>query len=239
MNKQALKRSDIFLWCCIAVCLFLIYGCHPKKTSTPGADSSFPEINKIVVVGFRSAVAHDQKSDTVRSPLSGSVFLAGPVPQEVIQPITNRLFDRLVADKKCELVSPGQAEGVYSSIVDSDTNVGMGALKILQMVGEQFGSDAVLAGYIYRWQERQGSDYAVNRAASVAFDLHLVSPTDGTILWRGKFDKTQRSLTENLLDLKTFVQGKGQWMTADKLALIGLNKLLNEMPICIKQGEGL
>ncbi|HOP46075.1 MAG TPA: hypothetical protein PK874_00305 [Desulfobacteraceae bacterium] len=231
MKKKYLKKSGAFIW--LYICLFLIFGCHTSKTNAPHAESTSPEITKIVVVGFRAALPHAEQTDTIMSPLSGSVFIAGPVPQDAVEKITDRLFNRLVAAKKCELVSPGQAQGLYSSIVDSDENVGMRVLKLLQKVGSHFGADAVLAGYIYRWQEREGSDYAVNRAASVAFDLHLVCPADGSIIWRGKFDKTQRSLTENLLDMKTFFQGKGQWMTAEKLALIGLNNLLNEMPICI------
>ncbi|HEN20633.1 MAG TPA: hypothetical protein ENN86_01330 [Desulfobacteraceae bacterium] len=235
INIQSLKNADVFLCSCIVCCLIITSGCHTKKTYSPDAFSAFSDINKIVVVGFRPVVPHDEKTITVRSPLSGSVFVAGPIPPEVIQPITDMLFERLIAESKCELVSPGQAEGVYSSIVDSDKDAGIGTLEILQMVGNKFGSDALLAGFIYRWEEREGSDYAVNRPASVAFDLYLIRPTDGAILWRGKFDKTQRSLTENLMDLKTFVQGKGQWMTAEKLALIGLNKLLNEIPICINR----
>jgi len=145
--------------------------------------------------------------------------------------MTDRLFYRLVADERIELVAPGQAEGVYSSIVVSDANVGMGAVGILQEVGKTFGADAVLAGYVYRWREREGTDYAVDRPASVAFDLHLVRPMDGAVLWRSKFDKTQRSLSENVLDFETFVQGGGRWMTVEKLALLGLQKLLEEMPV--------
>ena len=67
-------------------------------------------------------------------------------------------------------------------------------------------------------------------AFAVAFDLSLVRPADGAILWRGNYDKTQKSLFENLFDWNTSVKSKGLWLTAKKLAAFGLEKLLAEMP---------
>ena len=234
MSRKILGRSRVFLWLVVVVCLIFGGGCHFHKRRVSDSKPLLPGIEKIVVVGFRAAMPRGDGSDVVQDPLSGAIFMGGPVPRNVVKKMTNLLFDRLVADKRCELVSPGQAEGVYSSIVDSDVNVGMGAVEILQKVGKTFGADAVLAGYIYRWRERKGTDYAVDRAASVAFDLHLVRPTDGAVLWRSKFDKTQRSLSENLFDLETFVQGGGRWMTVEKLAMLGLQKLLEEMPAGVR-----
>jgi hypothetical protein len=101
---------------------------------------------------------------------------------------------------------------------------------MIQEVGKTFGADAVLIGQVYRWRDRIGADFGVESPASVAFDLSLVRPSDGAILWRGNYDKTQRSLFENLFDYKTFVKSKGLWLTAEKLAQLGLDKLLEDMP---------
>jgi hypothetical protein len=64
----------------------------------------------------------------------------------------------------------------------------------------------------------------------VAFNLLLARPADGAILWRGRFDKTQQSLSENLFDMSTFLHGGGRWMTARKLALMGLDATMARMP---------
>ena len=64
----------------------------------------------------------------------------------------------------------------------------------------------------------------------MAFDLHLISPSDGVIFWRGRYDKTQQSLSENLFDAATFFRGGGRWMKAEDLAMIGLKKILADMP---------
>ena len=75
-----------------------------------------------------------------------------------------------------------------------------------------------------------GAGYGVEKPASVAFDLSLVKPSNGAILWRGNYDKTQRSLFENLFDMNTFIKSGGQWLTARELASIGLERLLAELP---------
>jgi hypothetical protein len=50
------------------------------------------------------------------------------------------------------------------------------------------------------------------------------------ILWKSAFDKTQKSLSENLFEFSTFMQSGGRWLQVEKLAMIGLEKLLSEMP---------
>ena len=120
-------------------------------------------------------------------------------------------------------------KGVFSTIAGTDVNVDIGVLEMVQKIGKHFDADAVLGGYIYRWREREGKDFAVSRPASAAFNLYFVRPTDGKILWAAKFDKTQQPLSENLLDAKTFFSGKGRWMTVEKLAMFGLNEMLRKM----------
>jgi len=223
------KSRKLFL---LGVAAFFLLngGCYHKKVPATGEGRAVSAINKVVVVGFLPAMHLGEKADVVRDPISGSVFMAEPVSQDVARHLTDVLFNRLVDDERFALVSPGQARGVFSKLVDSDRNVGMAPVSIAQAVGRSFRADAVLGGYIYRWREREGGDYAVKRPASVAFNLHLIRPSDGAILWKSKYDKTQRSLSENLFDLSTFVEGKGRWMSAEKLAMIGLEKLLTQMP---------
>jgi hypothetical protein len=195
----------------------------PKKVAAHGKE-------KIAVLGFSAALGENDTPQVVRDPLSGAVFWAEPVPPAAVQEMTKELFDRLMAQGDRNLMSPGQTTAAYASIDSGDVKLAMPRAKMLQEVGKALGADLVLTGFIYQWRERQGSAYAVTRAASVTFDLHLVRSTDGKVVWNGKFDKTQRPLSENILDLKTFLGGKGRWMTVKKLASLGLDRLLAEMP---------
>ena len=156
--------------------------------------------------------------------------MSHPVSQDVVKWLTDQLFGMLITDQRWVLIPPGQAKGIVENILGSDIKVGMSPLRMIQEVGKTFGADAVLIGQVYRWRDRVGADFGVEKPASVAFDLSLVRPSDGAILWRGNFDKTQRALFENLFDYETYIKSKGLWLTAEKLAQLGLDKLLEDMP---------
>ncbi len=229
MDGSAVVRPRLLLWPLIGACLLLVGSCHLFRSASPTEEGALPVINKVVVVGFQAAMSQGEEPEVVQDPLTGAVFSAEPVSRSVAQEMNKSLFEALVAQAKYELIPPNQAKGVLSGIAGLDSDLGEGPLEILQKVGERFGADAVLAGYIYRWREREGGDYSVRRPASVAFDLHLIKVGDGAIVWKGRFDKTQRSLSENVFDVGTFIQGGGRWMTAQKLAILGLRKLLTEL----------
>jgi hypothetical protein len=160
--------------------------------------------------------------------------MAEPVSSDHAEMMTALLFDRLAGLDRFDMISPGQAEGVFLSLLDDKESLDKGPLEILQELGKAFGADAVLTGYLYRWKQREGTDYGVTEPASVGFDLYLVRPSDGAVLWRGKFDKTQRSFTENLLDAKSHFKTGFRWIKAEELAERGLDMLLEDMP----QGAG-
>ncbi len=232
MGLRVVFRVRHLFWLFLGCSLALTGGCYVQRKSVdPEEKPPPPQIRKVVVYGFKSALSEGQDPDVVRDPLSGAIFRAEPVPDEISEQMTEILFERLIEQERgYDLISPGQALGSFSSIVTSNKTVGMRPVAVLQEVGNTFKADAVLAGYIYRWREREGSDFAVNRPASVAFDLHMVRPRDGAIIWRSKFDKTQQSLLENILEASTFFQHGGRWLTAERLAMIGLDKVLQEMP---------
>jgi TolB-like protein len=96
--------------------------------------------------------------------------------------------------------------------------------------GNALGAQIVLAGYIYRFRERVGTKYSAESPASAAFDIHLVDVASGRILWTGRFDETQRSLSENLFNIKTFFRRKGGWITVEKMAFSALEDMIQKLP---------
>lgn len=90
--------------------------------------------------------------------------------------------------------------------------------------------DAVLTGVITRYDNRQGTAIAVDHPASVAYEAFLISARDGEILWRARFDETQRPLFDNLLLAGRFFKGGGVWQTNDTLARIGLERVVRTFP---------
>ena len=164
----------------------------------------------------------------IRSPISGAAFTAEPVPEQIAERLSNLLFEKLTKAGHYPAVSPREAAAAFSRLASSHptwTDRG-----VYMQIGKALSTEGVLAGHVYRWRERQGTDYAASQPASVAFDLYLMSAVDGVILWKARFDKTQISLSENVLDLQTFLKAKGRWMTADELAEIGLAGFVEALP---------
>ena len=211
-------------------CLLMSGGCHGDRAQIPSKSPSRPEIKRVVILGFQVARAEGEAPDLVQNPITGTTFMSYPVPQNVARWLTDKLFEMLQTDKRWHLIPLDQAKGVVDSIVRSDTKMEMHPLKMVREVGKTLGADAVLIGQVYRWQDRVGTDFGIQKPASVAFDLSLVRPADGAILWRGNYDETQKSLFEDLFDWSTYIKSDGRWLTAKKLAAFGLEKLLAQMP---------
>ena len=218
------------LWLPVLFCILFVWGCHKDTKPAAYQPRLHQEIKKVVVMGFRAAMTQGSGPNLVENPITGTSFLAEPVPEDVVREINKVLFTKLMEGKQWTLVSPGQARGVLASIIDGDRKMEETPLGMLQSVGKSFEADAVLTGRIYRWRKRVGSDFAVDRPAWVSFDLVLVRPSNGAIFWRSHFDKTQQSLFEDIFDFDTYVKSAGRWLTAEKLADIGLEKLIRKMP---------
>jgi len=96
--------------------------------------------------------------------------------------------------------------------------------------GRDLGMDFILVGFLFRFEERIGSSIGVEKPASVGCDLHIFRLRDGKMVWLGKFDETQRPLSENLLKIRSFIRRKAQWLTAEELASVGMDEMLRRLP---------
>jgi hypothetical protein len=87
---------------------------------------------------------------------------------------------------------------------------------------------------VYRYQERQGGDFSVVRAASVGFHAHLYEGDNlaGVFV----FDETQQPLSENVLRFFTFVRRGAKWITAAELAREGVQKAVNALGDGLREG---
>jgi len=98
------------------------------------------------------------------------------------------------------------------------------------LLGKELNADFVFLGYLFRFEERIGSPLGVDKPASVGFDLHLVRVKDGKISWTGKFDETQRPLSDDLLKIGSFFRRGAKWLTAEELASAGMGEALTKLP---------
>lgn len=96
-------------------------------------------------------------------------------------------------------------------------------------LGREVSADAVLYGTIERYRERVGVDYAAATPAAVSFTLHLLDLKSGQVVWTAKFAKSQKALTENVLNLVNFLQQAGRWVRANEIAAEGVKEAVADL----------
>ncbi len=167
---------------------------------------------------------------TVRSPLGGRVFTTGKVVAGADRFLTDHLITILKRHKDIGLIPSNQAQGVFARLL-STMEKEMPELEMIVEIGRTLGADAVLVGYVYRFKERRGSTYSVDTPASVAFDMDLVSVNNSRIIWYGRYNETQKALTEDLFQFRKFIKRKGRWVTAWEMAVNGLEDVFQTFPV--------
>ncbi len=209
--------------------IFFLNACYNRYTFR--RERKIPCLHRIVVIGFRPGRPIFKKSSYLRCIISGSTFRGEIVSKEVLNTMEEMLLKELSKKKGLEIIPPSVVEETFLDVynVIDNTSKRELLLEYLRQIGITFDADAVMIGHVFRWEERIGSDFAASKPASVSFDLHLIDTEKGEVVWTKEFDKTQQSLTENLLGIKIFVKGKGKWLTAKGLAGIGISEIVKDL----------
>ena len=221
---------------CLKACLFYIsffivtsslFAC---KSSVPVRETAaLPSTNeKLLILPFKDMSAIYGKNVSLRCPLCGNIFMTGEVADDAEDILTQSLISLMQGRKGIKLIPSGQAQGVWSKMLRDEDR--LSERDQIVETGRILGADLVMAGYVYRFRERTGTRYAADSPASVAFGVHLVDVASRRVLWTGRFDETQRSLSENLFKIGAFLKRKGAWVTVNKMAISALEDMLKTFP---------
>lgn len=205
----------------------LCWGCAGPERETPLRETPAP-VRTLAMVPFQKVSGGDPQEAGIRCPLYGRVF-----PEEIPAGSPERILDDLFREKLGSL--PGMVLLPEEEMMKAQKRVckeftGRDARKNLEKLGEELGVDGIFFGFVYRFRERVGTPYSVEQPASVAFSVHLYHVLSKEIKWNAVFDKTQASLMENLLDVKTFFGSRGKWLTAEQLAAEGVRQVMQSFP---------
>ena len=122
-------------------------------------------------------------------------------------------------------------EKVEEALSKSDRRqFGIKPMRSFIQLGKTLNVDFIFVEYLFRFEERIGSNIGVQKPASVGFDVHLIRLRDEKMVWIGKFDETQKPLSENLLKIGDFVRRKASWLTAAELSSVGMDEMLKRFP---------
>jgi hypothetical protein len=221
------KKTGLFSFFLIVVILLSACRNQVKTPETPPEPLHF---ETLLILPFKDMARVYGENVSVKCPLCDKIFMTGKVSEGADNLLTENLLLLMKKRSGFKLIPPGHASGVLSALLSENEKV-LSERDILVETGRRIEVDAVMAGHIYRFRERIGRRYSVESPASVAFDIHLVDVATGRILWVGVFDETQCSLTENLFKIGTFLKRKGRWITAEEMAIQGLEDVLQTFPI--------
>lgn len=183
---------------------------------------------KLAVMPFIRVDSPIQPGGTVCCPLTGATFNTGQIIPGAERVLDNALGSDLAQMTTIPFVPYAQTGLVFGQIAGRQYRDNL--RKDVVATGKKLGADAVLVGFIFRFRQRQGTGYAVDKPASVAFDLSIVRVSDGSVLWKNSFDETQQSLSQDLLNLGQYMKHGLSWYTAEELGKIGMTRLLQRFP---------
>ena len=161
-------------------------------------------------------------------PICGGFYGKGSVLSSAQIYLTRLLQEKMEAMGTFKLLPQEKVEEAFSQSDRSHFDLNLKRASI--QLGKTLGADFIFLGFLFRFEQRVGSSIGVDKPASVGFDVHLIRLGDGKIVWTGKFDETQRPLSENLLKMGSFVRRKASWLTAEELSSVGMDEMLKRFP---------
>jgi hypothetical protein len=161
-------------------------------------------------------------------PICKGVYRRGDILPGSQKTLTRLLQEKMEAKDIFKILPPEKVEEALSK--SDRMQLELRPMRSFVKLGKTLNVDFIFIGYLFRFEERIGSNIGVEKPASVGFDVHLIRLRDGKMVWIGKFDETQQPLSENLLKMRAFVRRKASWLTAVELSSVGMDEMLIRFP---------
>jgi curli biogenesis system outer membrane secretion channel CsgG len=221
-----ISRSTIMRWAIFFLCCASVGGCRSSGPVTQ-LNGEFAGTEPVLVLPFKNMAWLYGEGVNVRSPLTGKVFMTGPVAEGADRLLTEMLVNALRRQTRFQTVSSSEAPAILDAL-QSSSDAQRSPLKALAQTGRMLDADLVFQGYVYRFKNRVGKDYSAESAASVAFDLYLIDSRAQKVVWSAYFDETQQALTDDLLFIGTFFRRGARWITAEEMASEAMTDMFKE-----------
>ena len=193
----------------LAVSISLLAACQKTTPSTP----DLPDL-KVGVVG-------------VEQPKGTTDLLAGFIPEDRVL-----ASDQAVATFNEELMKLLKTTTHRSYVFipkagGADPRERNGALAHWAKIGKDMGVDLLIVPQILDWRERAGSSAGVTTSAAVNMDFYLIDVREpgGALVSRSHFKEKQVGLSDNLMNFDTFLKRGAKWLTAQELAMEGMQEV--------------
>ncbi len=210
----------------IMISLVLLACASREPIAVPEIEDAEPviPIRHILVMPFFDMAEAYGPETGVRGPFSDQIFVTGETDPLVTDFLTHDLIEQLrrqYPDLRITVSGLPALGGAGQELQ---------RLSALRQAGRQRSADAVLVGFIYDYQEREGGAFGVRSPARAAFELNLIGVDSGRLLWQRQFQEVQKALHENLLLLPKFLRRGGRWVPVREMANEGMRQMLKTIP---------
>jgi hypothetical protein len=244
-RKLSQERLERFVLVGILGWFSFVLGCVPSKVQVQSAPQFNPfTISSIAILPFQALQTpqwgYGQAHEGVRDPeeIRTQFRLPGAdqmrpsdssqdlysVSDTAAKFITTQVELILRARPALRVIGAGEV-GHSANLGDKRSDTSLRALA--KEVGDRLNVDGVLMGMVRTYREREGTRMGAKPAA-VGFEIFLVQPSDGTVLWKGEFFEEQKPLTQ---DVVGFFEKSGGFVTARELSELGVQKVLETFPV--------
>jgi hypothetical protein len=142
--------------------------------------------------------------------------------------VTSYFADALVA-RGVNVIPPSDLESAFAS--QGDVLPRRNPRVTAEKAKRDFGATAVVIGTVNRWREREGGAAGARQPASIAFEVSLHEAPSGRRLWSGRFDETQKSMTESLFRARQYPGGGTRWLSAEEFARWGAEETAKSLTL--------
>ncbi len=225
-----IRKNPVTFQLAALVLLIIVLGaCASQGGPVIRVQGDLSKVEKVAILPYENMTAIHGDGATIRSPITGRVFVTGPVANRADQFLTDQVVSRVRQDTSFRTVSARTASRVLNELAGGRGR-DWSRKKQMAETGRQIGADAILVGYVYRFRERVGSNLAANSPASVAFDLYIIDCQQETVVWSAFYNYTQQALSDNLGGMGNFFRRGGRWVTAEELATLAMEDMFADLP---------
>ncbi len=183
---------------------------------------------RLAILPFFFERLSDPARGTVLCPICKAVFQTSPVPSAAGISLTRLLYEKMEALDRFEITPVEKVEEILTPSAKRQFEEKPFPSAI--QIGKELDADFLMVPYLFRFEERIGSRIGAEKPASVGFDAHVIRLRDGKIVWIGRFDETQKPLSDNLLRIGAFFRRKASWLRAEELSSVGMDEMLKKLP---------
>jgi hypothetical protein len=191
------------------------------------AETDGQVVKRMAIIAFQPLLPKEG-STMVVCPLCSGGYSSGKIEKGAEKTVQESFIDKLRDSKEVQIIPLEKVTAVYNRVAAEALKKPL--LAVLKKAGAELKADVIVVGYVYRYTERVGYDFSAEHPASVAFDIYMIDVKDGSTIWRGVFDKTQKSLMEDVFQASSFFKGHGKWLTASQLAKQGIDQIFKTFP---------